>query len=329
MVLEETLEFNREEDADLFISFLREKHCRAQKTSGSTFFTETLLYGSIKDVIRFYENEQVPETARGASQKTSAFFSNKPVIASLTNIRNLVRDLMNRFRPGDIIYTTEEYEKCKIESITDVSARLGDFLAENPDLSPLEAIAKMGSEKNPVMMTVLEMDGAGWVTIEPEGVRLVKTADPDELPVERRVDDPDALDMDAVKELNLTLHEHLYFSTTTRLAIDPRIHLACRAADVEHQLEDKDVDDDSMETLLHNMNHKNIVVRIITNAISDAGRCSIESLIEKVRDADVGGMDPKIEITAHFSPEYITSLVNDLRKLGEIEGNDRKLRVVR
>jgi len=329
MVLEETLEFNREEDADLFISFLREKHCRAQKTSGSNFITETLLYGSIKDVIRFYENEQVPETARGASQKMSAFFSNKPVIASLKNIRDLVRDLMSGFQPGDIIYTTEEYEKCKIETIKDVTSRLGDYLAAHPDLSPLEAIAKMGSEKNPVMMTVVEMESAGWVTIEPEGIRLVKTAVPDELPVERRVDDPDALDMDALKDLNLTLHEHLYFSTTTRLAIDPRIHLACRADDVEHQLEDMDVDDDSVETLLHNMNHKIIAVRIITNAISDAGRCSIESLIEKVRDADVGGMDPKIEITAHLSPEYITSLVNDLRKLGEIEGNDRKLRVVR
>jgi hypothetical protein len=326
MVLEETLVFHNEEDADEFISFLRENHCRAQKLIDSYFFNETLVTGPIKGVIQFYEREVLNASATGETPEKSAVLSNLPVLQSLKSIRDLVRDLMSRCRPGEIIYTTEEYEKYKSKTILDVVERMKSAISANPQISPIDAIGKMGADTNPVLVTVIAMEGAGWVTTDPDGIRLVQKNDPDELPTERRVMDPDMIDQDALKEFNLTLHEYIYYRTKIRLVIDPRIHIACSAEDVDDALEDMDVDDDSAETLLDNMNNKNVAINSLLSAISEADKCSIENLIAKMKDVPLETPDSENLLTAHFSPEYITSIVNDLRKIGAIEGNDRKLR---
>ena len=329
MVLEETLLIHNEEDADEFISFLRENHCRAQKITDSFFFNETLVTGPIKGVIRFYEKATLNASTAGESPEKSARVLDLPVLQNLKSIRDLVRDLMSRFSPGEIIYTTAEYEQHKMNTISDVVERLKSAKDDNPSISGIDEFRKMIAERSPVMETVIAMEDAGWVTIEPDGIRLVQKNDPEELPTERRVLDADAVDRDALKEFNLTLHDHIYYGTEIRLVIDPRIHVTCTVDEVDEALDELEVDKDSVDTLLSNLNNKSVAINSVLNAISKAGKCSIEDLIEKMDDVPLEIEDSTDKISAHFSHEYITSLVNDLRKIGLIEGNDRKLRAVR
>ncbi len=236
---------------------------------------------------------------------------------------------MSRFGAGEIIYTTAEYEEHKAKTVSDVLERLKSAKADDPSISGIDKFRKMIAEISPVMDTVIALDAAGWVKTEPDGIRLVQKNDPEELPVERRVQDADAVDRDTLKEFNLTLHDHIYYGTEIRLVIDPRIHIACTADEVEEALEGLEVDEEGVDTLLNNLNSKSVAINSVLSAIRKAGKCSIEDLIEKMDDVPLETEDSKDKISAHFSEEYVTSLVNDLRKIGLIEGNDRKLRAVR
>jgi len=176
---------------------------------------------------------------------------------------------------------------------------------------------------------LMAMENAGIVKTETEGIRLIKKIDPDELPLQRNLVSPDEYDENTLKAKNLTMHNLFYFETETRLLIDPRIHIALEPEEVEEALTDLEVDEESLDRLMVNMETKQIAINCIIEAVSRSGRISLPDLIKKVDAVLVPLKDSESPLTAYISPSYTTSIVNDLRKLGLIEGNDRKLRVAR
>jgi len=329
MVLEETLLFSDEEDADEFISFLRENHCRAQKITDSAVFNETLVTGPINGLIRFFEQEYLDAVSTEENPKTSPGMPELPVVKSLKAIRAFVGDVMDRTACGELIYTTDEFKQMKEDMSAEVETQLKAVdIAEQPKLG-IDIILKVLTDRSSVFSSLRAMEDAGWVKTEPEGIRLLQKNNPNDLPAERSVHDEETINRDTLKELDLVLNDHIYYEPEFRLVIDPRIHVACTADEVEEALDGLEVDEESEDTLLDNMDDKRVAIDAILDAISDAGKCSIEDLIEKMDDVPLEMEDSTNQLTAHLSPAYVTSLVNDLRKIGVIEGNDRKLRAVR
>ena len=316
MVLEETLVFDTADDADKFVSFLRGHEVHVQKVTGSYFFDETMMEGPIKNLIEVYSGAVAPVDDLSEERRKTRDAANSFLTAHLTSIRDYVGEVMGRYQEGDLVVPRDEIEKNK-------AALKEEALEKSEDLKDTLL------SRIPIEDALIAMENAGIVKTEPDGIRLVKKIDPDALPLQRRLMEPDYYDVSTLKAKNLTVNHLFYFETETRLFIDPRIHIALEPEVVREALIDLEVDEESADELLMNMATKQVSITCIMDAISRSGRISLPDLITIVDAVSVPLKDSESLLTAYITPSYATSIVNDLRKLGLVEGNDRKLRVAR
>lgn len=337
MVLEETLLFCEENDADNFIRFLHEKNCRAQKKHESSIFEETEMCGTIGNFIQLIETKVAseeqekqkdptgqegstsdPGNSKYPPRRKSTFAeSNAKMFAHLKSIRDYVGGLMTQFKPGDIIFTDEDLKKMKELMHT-------GFVDESGDDQEKTFFEKMIIRGN-----LMTLEDNGVAETRPEGICLIKKIDPNDLIVERRPWGPDEVDRETLKQYGISFKYHIDFDTAARVIIDPRIHFTCTLKEVTEVLDVLEVDEFSDEELRHNLALKGLAIESVLGAIRTAGRISLTDLIRNIKEVTPEMIDDEHQIVEHFKPEFITGLISDLRKMGIIEGNDRKMRVAR
>jgi len=334
MVLEENLLFYDEDDADVFIGFLLGKNCRVQKMTEGSIYEETLMKGRIGDLISVVEttvNGTIPEyQAQSESDRPDAVsddaettadsralrYLESAMLENLKSITDCIREMTMQLNPGDLIVTTDELDRMKQRAVD---------LVENDSE---DEIGLLGQEifLRDCRQIMVDNGMAGFVA---EGMTLLKKTDPDDLIIERRAWDPDEVDPGILKSHNISLDHHIDFGTTTRVLIGPRIHFNCEPKEIENVLDDLDVNDDRAAVLVRNMYRKSFVIDAILDIIEKDGRISLPDLIQKMESVPSAVAPEDCRLFLDSSEEFITGLVNDLRKTGVIEGNDRKIRVVR
>ncbi len=334
MVLEENLLFYKEEDADAFIRFLREKNCRVQKLTESSIFEETLMFGTIGNMIHVIESAMegkppkplqnpkegesaelaLDDSALHAGEKAMMLLHAK-MLENLKSIRNHCSEIMTRWTCGDKMFSKDEFTRMK----KSVSA----ILENGPDKEQFDLL------KQELFMhdcfQILENNGI--VETKPEGMILLKKIDPNDLNVERKVWDPDMAGPEILKTYNITLNHQITFETATRVVIDPRIYFSCPPEEIEKFLDDLEADEDIAIDLIHNLYLKSLAIDCIMNIIETSGRIALPDLIREMDSVTPKESDDDIKLILNSSSVFITSIVNDLRKIGVIEGNDRKIRM--
>jgi len=337
MVLEETLLFCDESDADIFIRFLLQKKCRAQKKHESSIYEEAEMFGTIGNFIRLIETKMESEVQEKqkdpigqegstsdpvtpgypVARKVSFAESNAKMLAHLKSIHEYVGGIMAQFNPGDIIFSDDELKKMK------------DLMCSCFDNVVGDDLEKIFLEKMTIRGNQMTLEDNGVVETRPEGICLIKKIDPDDLIVERRSWRQDEVDREMLKQYGIALKLHIDFQTETRVIIDPRIHFTCKLNEVEEVLEDLEADECSEDELRRNLVLKGLAIESILTAIETAGRISLTDLIRDMKKITPDIIDDGRQVVEHFSPEFITGIISDLRKIGFIEGNDRKMRVAR
>jgi hypothetical protein len=335
MVLEETLLFYKESDADTFIKFLREKNCRALKAVESTVNEETVMRGTIGNLIGVIENARIwqnPETLQSpvqdettdtnagkeyfpAGNHTDFAVANARMLSNLQLRRDYLAGIMERYNPGDIIYTPDYLDRIKESLKTGVEG------------CPDDELEKMVTQTILIYDCVSILENNGVVDTRPDGMALLKKVDPGDLIVKRRAWDPDEVGRETLKKFDITLIHNLYYDTAIHVTIDPRIHFTCSLKEVETVLEDFEVDDDSAEQLLDDLYLKGPVIDQVIHLIETAGKISLPDLIREMESAALKEADTDYQIVLNATPAFVSGMVNDLRKIGVIEGNDRKIRM--
>lgn len=336
MVLEETLLFYEEKDAEIFIRFLHEKKCRVQKKNESSINEDSEISGTIGNFIRLIEakmeselqeREKDPAIQEGstpepgispylAGRKISFGESNKKGLENLRSTRDYIENIMARYNPGDIIFTND--------NIKELSERIrnhfNDVTVEDLDEIFFEEILVQGN--------LLTMEDNGIVETRPEGICLIKKIDPNDLIVDRAPWRPGEVDPETLNQYGIVPKIHIDFEIATRITIDPKIHFTCKLEEVEEVLDELDADEFSEDELKRNLVLKGLAIESIITTIENSGRISLTDLIRDMNIITPKINDDKEQIIEHFSQEFITGIVNDLRKIGVIEGNDRKMRIV-
>lgn len=337
MVLEETLLFCKETEADIFIRFLHEKNCRAQKKHESSIFEEVEMCGTIGNFIRFIETKMESEvqerqkdpigqegstsdpgtSGSPVTRKVSFTESNAKMLAFLKSTRDYAGSIMAQFNPGDIICTDEDLRNMK------------ELMRTSFDDKSEDDPKKMFFEKIKIRGNLMMLEDNGVVETRAEGICLIKKVEPDDLTIERRPWGPDEVDRETLKQYGITLKLHIDFEIETRVIIDPRIHVTCKLEEVTEVLDDLDADELSDEVLRYNLALKGLAIKSIMATIKTAGRISLTDLIRDMKVVIPDMIDDEPRVVEHFSPEFLTGIISDLRKTGIIEGNDRKIRVAR
>lgn len=335
MVLEETLIFTEDKDAEIFSRFLREKNCRVLKKNESTIFEETEICGTIGNFIRLIETKieselrdspkdpVTPEratpdpgkSAYPARGKVSFAESNARMLSSLKSTRDYVVDIMALHNPGDIIITAEEVKRMNEQIRNGFIDDLGNF----PGKTFLDKIAIHGNH--------LTMEDNGVIESRPEGICLIKKIDPNDLVIERRPWRDDEVDRETLDQYRITPKIHIDFRTGTQLIIDSRIHFSCKLTEVEEVLQGLNTDEFSEDELKRNMVLKGLAIECVLDAIETAGRISLQDLTRNLKNVTLNLTNEEHMMVGHFSPEFINGIIYDLRKIGAVLGNDRKLRV--
>ncbi|MEN6609848.1 MAG: hypothetical protein ABFC24_03325 [Methanoregulaceae archaeon] len=322
MVLEEHLLFYDEDDADTFIKFLREKNCRVQKSTESAIIDDTLLIGKLGNMIRLVEKlDEVgtpDHSGCGCGDECEGHESPyADMLENLTALRSRIDGIMTKFGPGDVIYSRDDLEQKKKE---------------------IAACLETGSEEDQYTLIQNELLLQGCLhTLDqnelseetPEGIVLRKKAAPDDLIIERRAEAADEIDPELPKSHDVTLTHRVTFGTAVRIATEPRLYFTCEPEELEKLLVDMDIDEVTLETFLHNQLLKGLAIEKVMKTIEDKGKMALPELISEMESVETENGDEDIPLGLAFSPAFITCLVNDLRKVGALEGNDRKIRIVK
>jgi hypothetical protein len=239
------------------------------------------------------------------------------MLSNLKSIRDHIGEIMARSNPGDIIWSNEDLNRMKVN----VSACLED--GSEDDL-----VGKLSHDIF-IQDCLQIMENNSVVETRPEGISLIKKIDPNDLTIERRAWEPDEIDHETLKKYDVVLNHLFYFETATRVVIDPRIHFTADPEEVEKILDDLEADEDSAQNLIADLYIKNLAIESLLAAIETSGKISLPDLVQKMESVIPKTKDDMERVVLNSSPAFITGIVNDLRKIGVIEGNDRKIRVVR
>jgi hypothetical protein len=339
MVLEETLIFHNDTDADPYIRFLKKKGCRMVRKVESSVHEETVVRGSIRDLIEMLEGvvaadpevygESLPEAEYGQIMSllmrisTEGMTHDLEIPLILSNVREtwqFVTEAMARFSLGEMIPDdhlpadfNEVLLKCRME-----------------DQIPLEEMSKL-NHTLAAINNILIMEKNGLLERGPAGCTLVKRMDPGDLLVEYRVVDPAPFTADQLMEHHLTLPMEVTLDTSIRVSTDSSLYLTSTFDEIDAVLADLMLDLDSFEDLCWNFKYKSYAVEQILDLIAEEGKVSLADIIRQMASLQMGWVeddDDLLEPTIlTLSPAFITALVGDLRKAAVIEGNDQKIRI--
>lgn len=315
-VPEEHLLVYDEDDADTFVKYLHGKNCRVQKITESAIADDTLFVGKLGNMIRFAEKPDEPGNAEHAScdcghDECSGHDSHcHEIHENLTAVRGRIEEILGNSRPGDVIYSRNDREQKKKE-----------VAACRQNGSEEEQMALIGAEYLFLdSLQVLQDNDLAEKT--PEGVVLRKIAAPDEMIVERRAGDPDAIDPEHLKSHEITLTRRITFDTSVRVATEPRLYFTCQPEELEKVLLDRDIDEATLETFLHNQYLKSLAIENVMKTIEATGKMALPDLIAAAESGTAESGEEELPLSLTFSPAFVTGLVNDLRKIGALEGND-------
>jgi hypothetical protein len=337
MVLEESLLFYQERDADTFIKFLRERNCRALKSIESTAYEETVMNGTVGNMIQIIENAKIwqnevppdnpvkeePQSMEPGkislplTERADFTVTYAKMLSNLQFSRDFIAGIMEQFNVGEVIFTPDHFNRFK----EGLNMGLGDITDNELDGVMTQTMR--------IYDCICILEDNAVVETRSEGSVLLKKIDPSDLTIDRRAWGPDEIDEETLKKFAIFLTHNIHYDTATRVTIDPRIHFNCALEDVENILVDLEVDDDSAEKLLGDLYLKTPAIDRVLKLIETSGKISLPDLIREMESAAVETAGTDIRIVLNSSPEFISSMINDLRKIGIVEGNDRKIRVVR
>jgi hypothetical protein len=337
MVLEESLVFFNDEDADRFIRFLREKGCPAQKKHEGEAVEEEILKGTFNDLIALYE--EVEARCRARQQECTGSPEKNPdaqspdesdedspefceeagqQLENLKKFREDLRKIMVDHNAGDIL--------CSEDTLNRLGGEMQEFKRNSVGNSGKHESLRQNMQ---FLLFIAQMDMMGLVEKRPEGIILKQKTDPGELVIERGMPESGTIEPGLFARHHVTCFTTTIFDTETRVVIDPRIHFTCEPEEVFSVVRDLEVDGESARKFFDNLSNKCLAVDLVLKIIRDAGRVTLTEIIREMGMTEWEHDEGEAKITVRSSPAFVIRLVNDLKKIGFIEGPDQKLRLAK
>ncbi|MDO8873181.1 MAG: hypothetical protein Q7V05_10695 [Methanoregula sp.] len=334
MVLEESLVFYNEEDADTFIRFLKKQGCPAVKCKEGVVSKDMTVSGDLKDVIAFLKKGEELSGNRGGVQAYTAALV-KTILAEstggtpppMTNALLLLRleltlgvltDLMNMHNEGDVI--------CSREDLVEIQKELTVLVGS---LSRVEPTARL-LERMPLFSCLEFLGEYDLITSGPKGIILEEVIDPACIPIERNVPVPYAFSDELLEEYDVSVDQEVQYTMQVRVRTGPELYFTCDTGEFAIALLDLAVDLESLKLLRFNRTHKTYIINNIVELLKEYEKISLDKIISYM-EAFVLITDVIEEDTMYgfVSEEFVREIIHNLRTAKIIRGTDDNLQLAK
>lgn len=304
MTLEEKLIFYSHDDASAFQKFLREIDCSSRISVEHTFSGEPFFKGSIARFLELFDSLASNEDIEAAAMKDDLLLR-----------KNAIEEFYKEHKVADVVNEA---------SPSQLMAQLQSISAVGEEAVKKEATDKFVSSL--IVLTTLEENGLLTPTGEGENAQCTLTAilPTDELKVMYPYMEFAGLDPEDLKKDGITS----FIETTAQTAYVVSMGSDIIMADVDKIadfLEDMDIDEGELTNFVDNVFFKQLLTEKIHELVS-SGIASEEGILEALDVPSFPIKDTTDEISFTITPEYLTAVIADLRKLGILSGKDGKIK---
>ncbi len=320
MILEETLIFHSEEDASVFLEYLKERGVRAKKSNRGYSTAETVITCSLDGYISWLS------AVAGDYAASQGDGSPLPYPCSETDLRvfeqqldllqrtlvKLEELLMNK-TIGDVVYTKDQVQKAIMALLSrpqgDAEALFFDP-GEYDVWIPIDIIFR----ENHVVVD------------SPDGYRLDMTVDPGSLLYTSSFN-PDSPELRKRTEAyNPTFRKEYYVSSECTVNTDPALYLCDEMHAIPDIISSLSVDDASRDTFLENYYLKRQILAMIMTIVAHNESVSLIDLSREIACFSIPADDGSEGCTIHLDPSIAKILVDELIAAKLLSGTNRLLK---
>ncbi len=337
MVLEEQLLFNEKEDAEHYVHFLKGRKCPARMNIQGSIQDELLLEGRLGgffELLEYLESTHPGADDDDDDDDDDDSFDDDlledddvdeqgiPIRVLLSIMKDelermwdYISGIMVRNQPGDILFTSDELNAQLLDMVSSVEVSEKEI--------PRPAFFDFVRNLNDIQC----LEQNGLVEEAVGGIVLKKKIDPADLIITRPLMTPDEEDDEEIRPFGLVHLMDTHYDTRYILTIDPKLLFSFTPFELAESLVDLSFDEDSRSDLLRHVSLKQQLIHILLGLIGDA---KVISLDELVRLMGYYKKDPtgEEELTGfHVTFEYLEALIDDLRRLRVVQGNNDRIRL--
>jgi len=316
MILQESLIFNSEEEADLFLKNLRILGASGKKIYRSSAFSEDLVTCSIDGFIAWFSDlamegsDDNPESEESSIRGKFAFQRDLMI-----RIQKKLHLLLDGKKPGDLIYTHDEARQGMLSLFGRIQAMHTDD--PNPETY----------DDTWVAITIIMKDN-DIVEETQNGFLLKKEVEnAGSLLYEIRSLSEEIAFRESGSAYNPVFSTHYYLEPECVVVTDPRLYLCDPYDYLIDDLEEMNLDPDSFDQFYKNYLTKRKVLNAMMEVIGTKAPISLEDLVHEMKDyADPPGGETDGYSIA-LDPLVTKMMVSELQKAKILTGSDRKIRL--
>lgn len=190
----------------------------------------------------------------------------------------------------------------------------------NPEASPEEMIQEIN------LLRLLHTND--MLDYSKEGVILAKKIEPDETIMRFDAEQiPGEPDQETLTKLGITRTILTYDEPEFVVTTGPDIIYLEDLNPIEEFFDNLEIQEDIDHSFVSRLYMKQTVITKIFDLIQKEGKSSRDEITDMFEDAEIPVGDGDSSIITHISSEYISAVLDDMKKLGVIKGKDQKLKV--
>ena len=305
MTLEEKLPFYSRESASEFQKYLREKGCPSRIAVEHTFSGAPYFEGTIKSFISLIDRLTAKEPDTDLDELKD----------DLEQRRKILEDFFKAHKPGDLI---EEATPSQILAQAETISKTG---------SDIEKLAADKFAATLMILGTLEDNGLLETLRETDGYKLTGVKNPEDLTVMYAYTDISGVTEEDLKNTSITSHIQASSTTEYIVTAGAEIIFSGDLDDLADTLDNLDVEEDEAGRFIDAVFFKQIFVSKIHKLVDDGLKSEADIL--KALDAPsfpLEGTDDVISFD--ISADYLTEVINDLRKANILTGKDGKIKTL-
>lgn len=135
------------------------------------------------------------------------------------------------------------------------------------------------------------------------------------------------IDPDDLPGYGLSSHVNLIGQVQYQVFMDSDVNFQFFVDEMDEGLIGLDVDAESLDTFYRGLERKQVAIHAVMEVVGRAGKVSFDALCERLQEYAIHAEESTERISLTLEPKFLSSLVSEMRKLGDLTGSQENSRL--